>query len=868
MNVKPPRWANKFLKWYCRPDLLEEIQGDAYELFERTSQENPRKAKWQFVWNVIRFFRLKNIRKPKSTLTNNTLTRGMLQNIFKVAIRNFFRQPGHSFLNVLGLTVSFVAAFLIFIWVTYERSYDQFHNQSDQIFKVLSHVEANGAYATYDVADSHLDVSAIPEIFQKAIIINGNRWPNELCFRPEGKVNECIYTNGIYSEEAFQSIFNFPIISGDPSPLSNPKNLAISEKMATLLYGTENPIGKVVKIDDHLEVTIASIFKDVPSNSTIQFDFLLPLQVFKTLRGFSDEQFYSNFLPVYIKTNAEIDGDLLTQKLNESPALSERVKNDKISYTAYPLTDWRLKSKFENGKNAGGRIEYVNLFIVIGILVLAMAIINFVNLSTARATTRSKEIGIRKTTGALRSSIIVQFISESFLIVLFAFTLAFGITQLALPLFGDLIGEPINLSLFTAQTPLYLIGFLFLISLAAGLYPAIILSGFEPVKVLKGEIAMHHSGSQRMRTTLLVVQLSASIGIIIFSGILFKQLSFITHKNLGVDHENLLHIEPTYKLLKQYDAFKNELLSHPEIKSVTASNGNPLNLSGRTTGVSWPGMPENSSVTFQIFGCNYELPETFGIKLLQGRMFTPQTADTVNTEVLVTEEAIKMMDLKDPIGAIFSIGNATCKIIGVVNDFHTESLRNQKLPVVLYLQPILNCSSVFVKYESGTTKEAFETIQATYNKMEPAFTMKYSFQDEAFDNLYKTEITGSKMVILFTFIAIIIAIIGVVGLATYNVIRRKKEIGIKRVFGATVSNIFIMLSKDFLWIILGATLLAMPFTWYGAREWLSGFAYRIEMPWWIFISTFTGIIILTLILVCVHGFKTVNTNPTKTLRSE
>lgn len=868
MSVKPPRWANKFLEWYCRPDLLEEIQGDAYELFERTSKENSRKAKRQFSWNVLRFFRLRNIRKPKSSLTNNTLTRGMLQNIFKVAMRNFFRQPAHSLLNVLGLTVSFVSAFLIFLWVLNERSYDQFHNKPEQIYKVLSHVEANGDLATYDVADSHLDVSSIPEVAKKAIVINGTRWPNELCFRPEGKANECIYTNGIYTEESFHSMFNFPILSGDPNPLSNPKNLAISEKMAVLLYGTEDPIGKVVKIDDHYEVTIASVFKDVPANSTIQFDFLLPLDVFKKLRGFNDEQFYSNFLPVYLKTNSELDGEFLTQKLNESPALPERIKNDKVSYTAYPLTEWRLKSKFENGKNVGGRIEYVNLFLVIAILVIAMAVINFVNLSTARASTRSKEIGIRKTTGAFRSGIIVQFIGESFLVVLLALILAIGITQLTLPLFSTLIGESLNLSLFSSWVPFALFAFLFIVSLAAGIYPAIVMSGYEPAKVLKGELSTRHSAAQQIRKVLLVVQLSASIGIIIFSGILFQQLSFITHKNLGVDRENILRIEPTYKLLKQYDEFKNELLSHPQIKSVTASNANPLNLSGRTTGVKWQGMPENSSATFQILGCNYELPETFGLKLLEGRQFTPQIADTVNTEVIVTEEAVKLMGFKEPIGAVFTIGDANCVIIGVVNDFHTESLRNEKLPVVFYMHPILNCSSLFVKYEPGATQQSLEIIQSAYNKFEPTFTMKYSFQDEVFDTMYKTEITASKMVMLFTIIAMVIAIIGIVGLATYNVIKRKKEIGIKRVFGASIPNIFLMLSKEFALIVVLATLLAMPFTWYSASHWLSGFVYRIDMPWWIFVSTFAGICILTVLIIFVQGFKTVKTNPTKTLRSE
>ncbi len=866
--IQPPKWADKFLQWYCRPDLLEEIQGDAYELFYRQVQINRSKANLSFVWNILRFFRLKNIRKINSSISNSIITVGMVKNIFKVALRNFLRQPGHSFLNVLGLTVSFVAAFFIFLWVTYEYSYDRFHSEPEKIFKVLSHVEANGGLETYDAAEAGMDVTSIPEVAEKAIVITGTRWPNELCFRPEGKSNECVYLNGIYTENSFLSIFNNPIISGDQNPLKNPTRISISENMSNLLYGSEDPIGKIIKIDDHFEVTIASVFQNSPSNSSLQFEFMLPLDVFKRIRGLGNDQFNSTFLSIYLKTNTEISQAHLTEKLNQSPVLTENLKKDKVSYAAYPFTQWRLNDKFENGKNAGGRIEYVNLFIIIALLVVIMAVINFVNLSTARATTRSKEIGIRKVTGAFRSGIIVQFICESFMVVLIAFLLAAGITQITLPYFNVLVGETLNLSLISGWIPYCLLGFLLLISLAAGLYPAIIMSGFEPASVLKGEISTRNSGAQRMRKVLLVFQLSASIGIVIFTGILFKQLSFISHKNLGIDRENILRIEPTYTLLKQYDAFKTELLTHPQIKSITASNGNPVNLNGQTTGVSWQGMPENSGTIIQTLGCHYELPQTFGLTILQGRSFTPDVQDTVNSEVLVSEEAIKIMGLKDPIGALFKVGNVDCKIIGVVNDFHTESLRKQKLPVVLYAHPILNSSYIFVKYEEGTTHEAMEVIQAAYRKIEPAFTMKYSFQDEAFGNLYKTETIASKMVIVFTSISLIVAIIGVVGLATYNVVRRRKEIGIKRVFGASVPGILAMLTKEFTLIIALATVLALPLTWYVANKWLSGFAYHIEMPWWIYVSTLIGLVGVTLVIICIQGFKTVITNPTKVLRSE
>lgn len=367
---------------------------------------------------------------------------------------------------------------------------------------------------------------------------------------------------------------------------------------------------------------------------------------------------------------------------------------------------------------------------------------------------------------------------------------------------------------------------------------------------------------------MLIVQVSVSISIIIFTGILFQQLKFIQQTNLGFDRENILGIEPTYKLLKQYDAFKNELMKLPHVKGVTASNANPLSLHGHTTGVSWPGMPENIRPTFQILGCNYELPETFGMTLIEGRSFTATSQDTVRSEVLVTEEAIKVMNLENPIGTEFTIGDARCVIIGVLKDFHSESLRKDKLPVVLYTHPILNCSRIFVKYNPGDAQQALAAIQSVYKTFEPTFTMKYTFQDEVFDKMYKTENSASYMIAFFAFISLLIATIGIVGLATYHVVRRKKEIGIKRVFGASVLSILVDFTKEFAFLIALAALVAVPFAWYGADRWLTGFAYRISMPWWIFTTAFLGITLLTILLICLQALKTVRTNPTETLRNE
>jgi putative ABC transport system permease protein len=870
LNVKetPPRWADRFLRWYCHPALLEEIQGDAYELFYRKTKENNRAANRQFVWNVLRFFRWKNIRKTDLKNYNTQLSGAMLKNILVITIRNFFRQPGHSFLNVFGLSAGFTCALLILLWVTHEYSFDRFHAETDKLFKVLTHVEADGSFQTYDVASVAMDVSSVPEAETLVSVSSGNRWPHELCFRPEGKTNECIYLHGVYANEHLFSVFNFPIIAGDQNPLKQTANIAISEKMSQALFGSISALGKTIKVDDRYEVMIASVFQNIPTNSSLQFDFALPYSILKKQWGINEEGFAQNFFNIYIKTNSAISAERLTEKLNDVRVLTEAHKAQKVSYQAYPVADWHLKSKFEGGKNTGGRIEYIILFMIIGGLVVIMAVINFINMSTARASLRAKEIGIRKVTGAVRGTIAAQFMGESFLIVFLSFLLSLLIAQLALPLFNTLLAQPIELTVFSGRMPLYLICFLLVVALLAGVYPSLVMSSFQPIRILKNQLSSQRSGSQGFRKALLVVQLSVSIGIIIFSGVLYQQLNFITNKNLGFDRGNMIRLEPTFPLLKKFDSFKNELIKDPSILSVSASNSNPLSTGGGNTGVTWPGKSPDVRVSFKTMGCSYEFPTTLGLTLKEGRNFQPQSLDSTRTEVLVSEDAVKTMGLVNPIGEEIKINETSCVIIGVVNDFHTESLHEARLPVILFRVPYEHVSAIYIKYQPGKTQQAFQTVSNVYKSFEPSFTMKYWFQDETFDELYKTEITASRLILVFTVIALIIAGIGIIGLATFNAIRKTKEIGIRRVFGASGAQVLAILFHEFSLVLVLAIITAGPVAWYVARYWLNGFVYHTAMPWWIFGATCGCVVILISVIVWLQGIKTIAANPTQTLRSE
>lgn len=869
MKSKPPKWADTFLSWYCREDLLDEIQGDLYELYERKSKENSRAANWQFVWNVIRFFRIKNIKKKKPVPDATIITGAMLKNNLLVFIRNFRKNPGHSLLSLFGLSIAFACTFLISLWVINEFSFDRFHQDSDRLYKVISHVDANGSIQTEFVAGFNINTESIPEVEEVTHISTGSRWPHELCFWPEDGSGECVYFNGVYASPSLFRTFSFPIISGDPDPLKDVAQIAISESMAKTLYGDESPLGKIIKIDGTKEVSIASIFQDIPSQSSITFDFALPFSILQRQWGINEEGLQSQFFNVYLKTASKVPADGLSAKLNQATVIGEEYLANKISYEAVPLTDWHLNNSYENGKSAGGRIDYVRLFILIALFVLAMAVINFVNLSTAKATLRAKEIGVRKAIGAVKSSLVVQFISESFVMVLAAFLLGVGWTSLVLPIFNNIIHDTVSLSLIGGINLVYLVIFLAVVAVLAGLYPSLVLASSQSAQIIKG--INNSSGSLNIRKVLMAVQLCLSLGIILFSTVIYFQLDYIREKNLGFDKENMIRMEPTYGLLKTYDAFKTETLKSGVITDMTATNANPMVIGNSTFAVDWQGKSPDSQISFQAIGAIANFPEMFGLEIQEGRDFLPvqQTKDSLAAEALISKTAAAYFGFQDPIGQKIRLYNyLDCEIVGVVNDFHTGSLKESLQPVIIYRNVITQLSGIYIKYQPGEAKAALEAISESYGKFEPNTTMKYWFQDETFDNLYKSEVIASKLVLAFSAISIIIAIIGVVGLATFNTLRKTKEIGVRRVFGASQAESFLVLLREFVWVSLLALLVAVPMAWFASQKWLNTYSYRTEIPWLAFLLISLAAVLLIFSIIWIQGQKTIATNPTKSLRSE
>lgn len=791
----------------------------------------------------------------------------MFRNALVVSIRNFLRQPGHTSLNVAGLAIGFCCVLLLALWVRHELSFDRFHHDHEGLFKVISHVRSEGSVQTFDAASAAIDVTSVPEIESSVSVSQGSRWPHTLCFKDEKSSDECIYLNGIYAGSSFFSIFNFPISQGAVSPLSEESSIAISESMAAKLWGTDSPVGKTIKVDGHIPVTIASVFEDVPSNSSLHFDFVMPFTVLKKLWGANDEQMAGQFFPTFIRTSHG-NTATLTEKLNHPSVLTEDLKNYNVSYEAYPFTDWRLHGKFENGVNRGGRIFYIRLFLAIGALVLMLGVINYINMATAKATTRAREIGIRKVTGARKGTIVLQFLSESLLLVLIAFALALMLAQVALPFFSELVGEPLKADWISGNLPLLLGILLLSVAFAAGIYPALVISSFQPIKILKNQVVPGGNGSDRMRKGLLIVQVTISLAILNFAGVIFSQLDFIHKQNPGFEYANTLRIEPTGDLFRNFETFKNELAKNPAILSVGASNLNPIGSGGHNIAVTWSGKSPDTRIAFQTIGCSYEFPETIGLTILEGSGFSAKPLDSLLTEAMISRDAARVMQMDDPIGQQIEVNGRKCVIMGIVNDFHTESFHQARLPVILYRTDYMHTAGVYIRFKSGTTAESLAAVQAAYKAIEPTFTMRYWFQDETFDEQYKTESVVARLVLILTIITLVIATIGVVSLSTFNVLRKTKEISVRRVFGASAIQILSLLSREFAWVMLFALLVALPVSWLAADQWLSGFAYHIPVPAWLFGASFIILALMAVAIICIQGIKTAFGNPSEILRRE
>ena len=768
-----------------------------------------------------------------------------------------------SFIKIFSLTVGLVAATFIFLWVMDEISFDKFHSNAKNIYRVMTNnTYPDGRIETYPATSALLKDAIRTEIPEADKVALLSMETGALIRHETNSFNE----TGIYADSSLFSIFSFPLLkTNNKKPLPDNASMIISEKLAKKLFGKEDPLGKLVDVDETHRFTITGLFADVPRNSTLQFDFVLPLDLFVKENPWT-QHWRSGGTQTMVTLKAGASLENANAKI--AGLIKKNCKDCSTSAFLFPYTQQRLYSEFENGKNVGGRVEQLRLFSGVAIIVLIMACINFMNLATAQSATRGREIGVRKVIGANRHGLIGYFIFESLLLSFIAIVFALVAVQLLLPFFNSITEKSVKPD-FT--NPVFITGILVITmtcGLLAGCYPAFFLSSFQPVIVLKGDLSASLSGSS-FRKALVVVQFVTSIILITGSIIIYRQVNFISNRDLGFKKENVIEITRNDMLGKSFAAFKNDLLQRPSVKNIGFGGSNIFTVPITTTDPVWQGKPENSSITFKIFRCDAGFIPTMNIELLAGRNFSNvNNQDSAN--YVINKKAMEVMGLTQDnvIGANLEMWSGKGKIIGVTNDFNNDNLHYGIEPLIfLYSENI--GSNYFIRIDgSASISSTLAFIEKTFKKYSPAYPFEYSFLDEVFAREYRTETVIGKLALIFTTIALLISCLGLFGLAAYSAVKRTKEIGVRKVLGASVSNIMALLSKDFIKLVVIAFVIAAPVAYFIVNRWLQDYAYRINISWWIFIGAGSLAVVIALATISVQAIKAAIANPVKSLRTE
>ncbi|HMK18496.1 MAG TPA: ABC transporter permease [Chitinophagaceae bacterium] len=785
----------------------------------------------------------------------------MIRNYFKIAWRSLWKNKGYSAINIFGLAIGLSASIFIFLWVYDEFSYDQFHSNSNRIFKVfINNKYPDGKIETYPATPAKLkDVikNEIPEVELAAQY----SMETELLVKHETNTfNE----NGIYADSTLFNILSFPIVNGNATePLKGNNTIAISKSLAEKLFKNEDPIGKILSVGTKYDLLINSVFADIPQNSTLRFEFVIPFELYV-----KENPWMQNWKSGGTRTVVMLKSSAVTNQANNKliNLIKKNCSDCSTTPFLFPYTESRLYSEFENGKKAGGRIQQVFLFSVVAILILLMACINFMNLSTARSANRSREVGVRKSIGAQKSHLIVQFIGEALFLSIIAMVFAIVMVKLLLPFFNDVTRKSIQLNL---GDPVFVVGILSITIVAgvlAGSYPAFILSRFNPVKVLKGATQPGLSGNA-LRKFLVVVQFTASIILIVGSVAVYKQISFISGKNLGFNKDNIIVIDQNEGIVKNYEAIKNALQQLPAVKNVAFGGNNIFTIPITTTDPVWSGKPNNSSITFKIYRCDTAFIPAMNIQILEGRNFIGKN-DASN--YIINKKAMETMglSLENAVGTELEMWNGKGRIIGITNDFHNDNLKFGIQPLIFMYSENVG-SHYFIKVSGGSPMPGLITqIGQIFKENNPDYPFEYTFLEDVFNREYRAEAVIGKLSLSFTVIAIVISCLGLLGLATFTAERRTKELGIRKVMGASVGNLAIMLCSEFTNLIILSLLIGLPISWYLVKEYFSGYMFHTEMKWSIYIITSVSILLIAILSVGYQAIKAAIANPVKSLKTE
>jgi ABC-type antimicrobial peptide transport system permease subunit len=875
-NLIPPKWADKLLAVFLPENLAEELQGDMHEQFEMQAEElGLAKARWLYVWEVLRFCRPYFLKRRLSAQADNLniiyslINPIMLRNYVKIAFRNLMRAKSYMFINISGLAVGIAACTLIILWIQNELQYDRFYSKTDRLYQVYNKDIFSGTPQTWETTPRPLG----PTLKQNyAEIEETSRFRSTGLTLTVGDTK--MNASGAFVDPSFLNLFDFPLKSGNAqSVLAGNNGIVITESLAEKLFGTTLAVGKFVQVNNKESFSVTGVLEDLPDNSRFSnISYLLPYNYFVNL-GWGSDAWESNNDYTYVLLKEHADEVAVNQKIKKVTAehlkgIIDDVKNRQIYL--HPASKWYLYSKQENGQLVEGRIVTVRLFGLIAIFILLIAAVNFINLSTARSEKRAKEVGVRKVAGAQKISLILQFIGESVLLTFFAGIVALLIVLLSLPMFNQLTGKTLSLNFTSAYFWLGAFSVLIFTGVLAGSYPAFFLANFQPSKVLKGMFRSQRAAFTP-RKILVVMQFTFAIVLIVSTLIISRQIDYAQNRDKGFNQNHLLFTDLPGDLVSHYEPLQQELLESGAVVSIGKSLGPISSINLRQWGVTWPGSTQSDKdLEFDRFGTDANFLKTTGTTLIMGREIDVHKYPTDSMAVMLNETAVKTMHLKNPVGTTIKFGNAEWHIVGVVKDFIYGSPFDRINPALIE-GPGGPIGLGWISMRLNPTKpmaDNLATLEKVFSKYNPAYPFEYLFADESYKAKFENEQRTGTLTSLFTGLTIFIACLGLFGLAAYTAQQRTKEIGIRKALGAPVFSVVQLLTKDFIRLLLIAFAIGAPIGWYIMEQWLKDYNYRIAVGVGVFIVTLLSAIFIVLVSVSFQAIKAALINPVKSLRSE
>lgn len=790
----------------------------------------------------------------------------MIKNFFKIAIRNIARHKGFTFINITGLAIGLAATLLILLWIQNELSYENYNTNAEDIYRVEQDQFYSGERYHVTVTPHPCGPvfrDDIPEINDQTRI---NRLPRIL-FRQDNNV--FFESSVIAADSGLFTMFTLPFVLGDPSSaLRAPHSIVLNEKLASKYFGDTDPLGRTITLENKYQFMVTGVMKNLPNNAVYSYEAVIPFSYLKEIGAYSSS-WGSNSILTFVQIEKNVDIEAINNKLTD--VVRENSPSSTNNFMLFPLLDIHLHSQFGFTENNGPVIA-VAIFTLIAIFILLIACINFINLSTAKASTRGKEIGIKKVAGADKMSMIIQFMLESLLLVAVAMVFALVLVGLSLGVFNNVSGKNFSIDeLFQTRFVLSFIAVGVVAGIVSGIYPALYLSSFKPVAVLKGETVMGKGGG-RLRQVLVIVQFTMSILIAISAIFMFMQLRYLQDKELGFDKDNLLCIPMPQNMKPKYYTLKRELQKDVLIQMVTASLQNPVMLGSNSGGARWEGKDPEKQVLIGTNGIDYDYLSTMKMELVSGRDFSrdfpgDMARDTTGN-FLINEEAVRVMGINDPVGKSFSFMGLNGRIIGVLKNFHFKGADQPIEPMAFALADTAYLNAILIRLTPESVTASLKAVEKIWNEVVPEYPLQYSFIDQDYENLFRSQIRLTGLLKYFTILAVIIASLGLYGLSSYSAERRTNEVGIRKVMGASSVNIIYTLSKEFLVLVIISIIIAIPAGWYIVEKLLNQFAYRIDINVFVFAAIALAAIALSILTVSFQAYKAAGTNPAEALKTE